>query len=146
MAVKDLVSSTATKLSNYTSRPVHIMTALLDTNAVNMGAADIATLLFIPPRHRLVNTKLEVLTVEGGAATVDVGIFSDAGVTPVDADGLIDGADVNALTHADSVTGAADLAAKGYATGATGAYICLTAVAALDAAVLQLQAEIIPYD
>jgi len=141
-----VTNTTAKNVSVYAERPTQIVKRVLDTGAVNMAINDVAVLFCIPPRHRLANLRLEVTKVEGAAATVDVGPFSDAGTTAVDADGLIDGADVNALTHAHSVTGAGLLAAKGVCTGATAQYICLTAMAALDAAIIEAQAELIPYN
>jgi len=147
MAIKShLVASTVAHLSVHTARPVHIVEVILDTKAVNMAQNDKALLFYVPPRHRLVNLRAEVLTVEGAASTMDVGPYSDAGTTAVDADGLLDGLNVNALTHANSVTAGADLAAKGVATAATGQYICALAVDALDAAVIKFQAEMIPYN
>jgi len=147
MAIKShLVTTTVAHLNVHAARPVHIVEAILDTAAVNMAQNDVALLFYVPPRHRLVNLRAEVLTVEGAAGTIDVGPYSDAGTTAVAADGLLDGVNVNALTHANSVTDGADLAAKGVTTGATGQYICAQAVDALDAAKIKFQAEMIPYD
>jgi len=149
MAIKShLVTTTVAHLNVHAQRPPHIVETILDAAAVAMAQNDVALLFYVPPRHRVVNLKLEVLTVEGAAATVNVGPFSDAGTTAVDADGLLAATDVNALTHANSVTGAAALGQKGYATDATGGYICLTALAVtgLTAAKIKAQCEMIPYN
>jgi len=141
MAIVDLLVSTATggELPSSAGRIPKLIDETIDTASQNLGAADVAVLAFIPPRHYIEAVRLEVETVEGGVATVDIGLFSDAGTTAIDADGFIDGADVNAATMVNSAEGATAYA-KGYTTGATGAYLCLTAVAALDAAKLRVQA------
>ena len=61
----------------------------LDTNAVNQGAAGVAQCIPIKAGMEVLSVVVEVVTEEGGTLTVDVGDGADA-------DGYIDGADMNA--------------------------------------------------
>ena len=142
MAVKNMVKTTAPALASSAERTPKILETVVDTAADNVAQNDIVLTHYIPPFHRLMGVLLAVKTVEGGVATADVGIYSDAGVTAVDADGLLDGENLNAATLKHSADGGAALAAKGYVAPATGAYIGVLAVNALDAAVFSLKAEI----
>lgn len=142
MAVLNKVVTTAAQIASSAERTPKIIKSVIDAAAENLGAGDVVVAFFIPPFHRVLGVALEVLTVEGGVATADVGVFSNAGVTAVDADGFLDGADCNAATLVHSASTAADLAAKGYLAGADGAYLCLTSVAAMDAAKISLKAEL----
>ena len=142
MAVKNMVKTTAPALASSAERTPKILETVVDTAADNVAQNDIVLTHYIPPFHRLMGVLLAVQTVEGGVATADVGIYSDAGVTPVDADGFLDGANLNAATLVHSAETAAELADKGYVAPATGAYIGVLAVNALDAAVFSLKAEI----
>lgn len=81
---------------------------LLDTDADNVGANDIV-LLFKFDRPVIVRrVEMIVKTAEGGTLTIDVGDYSDAGETAVDADGFLDGANGNAaagtLVHNETWT------------------------------------------
>lgn len=70
--------------------PMHFE-RIIDASALTITAA--AHELFDIPAYAMhVTTYVEALTVEGGTATIDIG------VTGGDVDSLIDGADVNATT------------------------------------------------
>jgi hypothetical protein len=143
--VNMLVGGLGAALPSTAGRVTKVLARVIDAAVQNLAAADIAVALYIPPRTRVLGVRLEVETVEGAAGTVNVGIFSDAGVTAVDANGFLAASDVNALTHLHSADGAAAYAVTGYTTGAAGAYLCLTAIEALDAAKIVLQAECVEY-
>lgn len=64
---------------------------IIDAATTNVAAAAHA-LFDIPAYHTHFSTYVEALTLEGGTATIDIG------VTAVDVDSLIDGADVNSAT------------------------------------------------
>ena len=145
MIVDLLVGGLGAALPSAAGRVPKVLARVIDAAVQNLAAGDVVVALYIPPRTRISGVCLEVETVEGEAGTVNVGIFSDAGVTAVDADGFLAVTSVNALTHLHSADGGAQLAAKGYMTGAAGAYLCLTAIEALDAAKIVLQAECMEY-
>ena len=142
MSVISLIATLGSSdaLPNLKARPGVGLDMVLNAATQNVAQNDVVVLAYIPPRTFVQVVRAEVQTVEGGVATGDLGIFSNAGVTPTDADGFIVGIDLNALTHANSRDGAAAYSAKGFTTGAAGAYLCLTALNALDAAKIKVVA------
>jgi len=107
------------------------------------GAADVVRLWDIPANTIIEDVVATGLTAEGGAATIDVGDFLKATDAAVDADGYIDGADANAV-GISRAKGGATAFADGKAYAANTAYIGVTAVAALDAAVIRFTARATP--
>jgi hypothetical protein len=142
MAVKNYVKTTTPALVSSAERTPKILETVIDAAADNIDQNDIVLTHYIPPFHRVQGVLLRVLTAQGATATADVGIYSDAGVTAVDADGLLNDANCNAATLLHSAAGGADLAAKGYVAPAAGAYIGVLANHNLTKAVVSLKAEI----
>lgn len=86
----------------------------IDGNGNTVTSGDIIQAINVPANTWVQLMRCEVVTVEGGTGTIDVG------TTGVDPDGFFDGLDVNALT--DSVSGPVSLveAAPNTVLGYTG--------------------------
>lgn len=115
--------------------------AFIDASLVNLAAASYA-LFDVPEGHLHLGTTLEVVTAEGGAATVDIGI------TGGDVDCLLDGADVNgtAGTFTSSVAAAHGIGGTtgGYVTPNGGVTFSLLCNDALDAAKFRVTSLFMP--
>lgn len=73
MADFDLTAS-STPVQKYNASPrVHAVTATLDTAVQNLGVGESAAIIDIPANTYVLLTRMQVLTVEGAAETVDVG-------------------------------------------------------------------------
>ena len=87
----------------------------IDASALNLAAASYA-LFDVPEGHMNLSTVVEVLTAEGGTATIDIGI------TGGDVDCLIDGADLNGTAGTFTWSGSATTAEVHSVGGATAGY------------------------
>lgn len=109
-----------------------ITAARVAASATALTDADVLEIIPIPAQTVVHAVGLEVLVPEGGTATVDVG--------STDADGYLDGSDVNAAAGTSYATSDG---ATGYAAGfyyGSADTIDLTMVNALDTAVLRVWA------
>lgn len=105
---------------------------IVDFSVNNLASADTADLFDIPGYLKVIAASVIIVTPEGGTATIDLGIKG------VDADNLLDGANINdtAGVQYQSGDGTNDnlLAADGYKVPAAGATVQLLANNALDTA------------
>lgn len=69
---------------------------LLDCDANNVAQNDVEALFKFTEKVVVHRVEMIVKTAEGGTLTLDVGDYSDAGTTAVDADGFLYGANGNA--------------------------------------------------
>jgi len=153
MAILDFTRGNNTVLADGKPHPP-LMENVVDFSISNGASADVATMLDVPKGIWVVCVAIEILTVEGGTLTVDVG-------DGVDPDGYIDGVDMDATvgdiyssvvphsfvdTAGDTVTPAANdetdfgiIGGKFYTTADT---IDILINNAADAAVMRLTAEV----
>lgn len=94
MATTFDLTDSATKLpfTGSGAQKFFVLEKEVDCSVNNLGAGDTAQVLHIPAGTYVQQVQIEVSTVEGGTATVDVG--------STDTDGWIDGANINAATNA----------------------------------------------
>ena len=78
---------------------------VVDFNKTPLAASDKAKLFNVPAGVMIDHLKANRITAEGAAATVDVGLYAASNDAAVDADGLLDGLDVNATGYAASRPG-----------------------------------------
>ena len=107
----------------------------IDCLEQNIGTIEVA-LFDVPERHVFLSCLVEVLTAEGGTATLDVGVAT--GETGVDIDGFADGVNLNSaagtvLYDPDAVYCSAGTGG-GYVTPNGGNIVSMTVNNALDAA------------
>jgi len=111
---------------------VYTMDLTVNCATNNIGSGETAALFNIPAYHQVLNGQVNVTTVEGGTATADIG------VTGVDADGIIDGVNLNSAGLTTTISSDAG-AIIGTVTPQTSAYqVALLANNALDAAVFKV--------
>lgn len=144
MAIASLLTSVVNKRWNAKDRG--IKEVVVNTATTNRTAADVLVLFSFDEDVVVEKLEMIVKTAEGGTLTVDVGDYSDAGTTAVDADGFLDGASGNATagTLASSTVIAGDpgaytsaYAQGRYLAGATATkYICALINNDADAAIL----------
>ena len=118
----------------------------LDTSVNNLALNDVANLIPIPANSFVALVRYEVTTVEGGVATFEVGDGADT-------NGFADAIDANALGEGASgpvsLTEGAPNTVTGYSGGkyyATADTIDLKALAAMDAAVVDVEVIIYTFD
>ena len=112
---------------------VAITAARVAAGATALGDADKIQVMDIPAHTLVLAVGVEVLVVEGGTCTMDIG--------SADPDGFIDGANANTLTH--GTPHVSTDSATGYATGfyyGTADTLDLTMVNAMDTCVLRIWA------
>ena len=115
----------------------------VDTEATPIEAGGIAVLAKFDRNVMIEKVQMVVKTAEGGTLTVDVGDYSDEGVTAIVADGFLDGVNGNAtaktITSSLESGGSTNTYAKGCLLAGTSAapkYICALFNNAADKAVL----------
>lgn len=111
----------------------------------NAGAADVLNLLYLPDDVLVLAVRADIITLEGAACNIDVGLYqADDGTTAIDADCFFDALDLNSATG-DSCSAPGVLAeaapntysptgAQGYYTGQAAYFSVLANSAATDTA------------
>ena len=75
-----------------------------DCKVTNVTSGNTLQMLHIPAGVALLDTALTVHRLEGGTLTVDVGLATHSSDAAIDADGLLDGADLNSAALIHGVT------------------------------------------
>ena len=75
-----------------------------DCKTTNVTSGNILQMIHIPAGCALLDAALTVHRVEGGTLTVDVGLYTHSDDAAIDADGLLDGADLNSAAVIHGVT------------------------------------------
>jgi len=77
----------------------------VDFNKTPLTSGNIARLFDLPAGALFDHMKVKRITAEGGTATVDIGPYLASNDSAVDADGMLDGLDINTTGYAASRPG-----------------------------------------
>lgn len=128
MATKDLKKALG-NLQQITRAVQWVKT--VDFSEHNAASADIFQIMTLPAGFVFLACHAYLMTAEGGAGTIDIGVSGDV-------DGFLDGGDVNGTTNTLIASGGASATIAAGKLYATATDVQVTANAALDAAVVKI--------
>ena len=92
---------------NFSSGPgrMQAMKLHVDFHETPLTSGNIARLFNVPKGILIDHIKVNRKLAEGGTATIDVGLYAQSNDAAIDADGLLDGTDINATGYVASRPG-----------------------------------------
>ena len=147
MAMDDrrLGSTTATKLNNTFASRVYVVERTIDASLTDtdVDSGDVVQLVYIPAGHVVLEAGADVITIEDGTLTFELGLHLASNDSAVDASGFLTGADAEVL--GTKLTNAETYAATGGYRATAAVNLTATYNNAADASKIRFFAVVVDF-